>query len=157
MNKAWWINSETKQITEVEIHTHQDMNKYVGGWLECAVRLPHGNVCYVDEEGMLKKQDHFFMIMGNSQPLAGNGLVVGREVETDDSYYTEDVSVPYDIMLKLVTFLDKEYVRSWGKANASEPSMIITGVDSSGKITRNVINRYGDVIKRVVGDEEETK
>ncbi len=38
---------------------------------------------FVDEEGLLKDCDRFFVIAGNRQPLAGKGLVLGADDEGD--------------------------------------------------------------------------
>ena len=41
------------------------------------VGLPNGDSIYVDDEGLLKDSDHWFMLHGYPQPLKGRGLVMG--------------------------------------------------------------------------------
>ena len=61
------------------------MQRFVGGDIEVAFQWGNGDVLYVDEEGLLKPQEHWFAVPVErpDQPFAGNGLVVGREVEGD--------------------------------------------------------------------------
>lgn len=42
-----------------------------------------GAVVYVDEEGLAKGPQHFFLIEGCSQPLAGRGVMVGTDKNGD--------------------------------------------------------------------------
>jgi Domain of unknown function (DUF3846) len=82
MAKAYWIDSKSKTITEVEYNSLDDMHRYIGGHIEVAHAHPNGDVLYVDEEGLLKDPKNWFLYAYRSdQPLAGNGLYVGREVE----------------------------------------------------------------------------
>lgn len=53
-------------------------------------RLAPGDAVFVDDEGLFKGADRFFLYPGNSQPLAGKGLVLGsdNEGETVDAKTT---------------------------------------------------------------------
>jgi hypothetical protein len=85
MAKAYWIDSENKSITEVESSSLADMRRHIGGHIEIAFLHPNGDVLYVDEEGLLKNPEHWFRYSHRTdQPFAGNGLLVGREVEGDE-------------------------------------------------------------------------
>ena len=44
-----------------------------------------GDAVYVDDEGLMKPQTHFFKIAGYPQPLAGKGLVLGTDSEGDST------------------------------------------------------------------------
>lgn len=82
MSKAYWINSETRQISEITITDLADLQKHVGGYIEVAYEWPNGDVLYVDEEGMLKQPASGFVLLPEraDQVLAGNGVMVGREI-----------------------------------------------------------------------------
>src|SRR6187399_2253097 len=90
MAKALWIDSKNRTITEVDCNGLEDMRKYVGGSICFAMSWNTGDVLYVDDEGLLKPQEHFFMLPGCQNPLAGDGLIVGPEVETEDRWWTEN-------------------------------------------------------------------
>jgi hypothetical protein len=45
------------------------------------VEIGHGDVIYVDDEGLLKPLDWFFAVKGGHQPFAGCGLVLGSDDE----------------------------------------------------------------------------
>jgi hypothetical protein len=65
------------------------------------------NTLYVDDEGLLKPIHDYFIFIPRSdhQPLAGNGVIVGREVETDDGWYTEPPTMTIDELKPLILFL----------------------------------------------------
>jgi hypothetical protein len=44
-------------------------------------------VLFVDDEGPLKPQMHFFRIAGRDQPLPGNGVVVGADRHDEKGDY----------------------------------------------------------------------
>lgn len=77
--KAIWIRSDVRTITEVEYSGLDDLRRMVGGHIEYAMRF-NSDTLYVDEEGLLKNPKHFFSIESGHQTLAGNGVLVGREV-----------------------------------------------------------------------------
>lgn len=152
--KAILIDAAKREIREVEYnHTDTPIRSLIGGWIETAWSWPNGDVLYVDEEGLLKPQEHFFLLSlrSDGQPLAGNGVLVGREVEDDttDGYHTEPPTITVDELRKLVRFIDRKYVNSWGAANSSEPMMTIMSVGPGGAIDRTTIATAGEVVSRI--------
>ena len=68
----------------------------------------NGDVLYVDDEGLLKpSKNWFFYRHRKDQPLAGNGMLVGREVDAPDyegGYTTDDPQTKLADLLKDVVF-----------------------------------------------------
>jgi hypothetical protein len=110
MAKGYWIDSDKRTVTEVEVNGLRDIQRYVGGYIEVAYRL--GPDCvYVDEEGLLKSPNQFFTIGPNGkfhqahQFFAGNGLYLGAEVENDDGETdNDDPTVTLDELKKAILF-----------------------------------------------------
>jgi hypothetical protein len=65
----------------------------------------------VDDEGLLKPQEGFFIYEGYRQPLAGNGLVLG----TDEEGESVDPKMTLEELKSRVTFMDNFEVRLWAK------------------------------------------
>jgi len=83
--KVLFINAKDMSVEERELESHKDIRPLINGWIEAAYRYENGDVLYVDEEGLLKNPRHFFLIPERGdQPLAGNGVIVGREVEVEE-------------------------------------------------------------------------
>lgn len=139
--RALLIDSAAREIREVE---------WTGGLAEMraligcrsidlvSVRLPHGDTLWVDDEGLLVPQAHFFEFSSYPQPLAGNGLVIGREVDEKQT----PAATRVEQLQALIRFRSRGQVDAWGKANASEPAISITSMD--GK--REVLQTYGGLI-----------
>ena len=147
--KAILIDSTAREVREVEVNGLSDMQKQIGGYIEFAYELPYGDVLFVDEEGLLKGLEHWFAFSGRpDRPFAGNGLIVGREVHDADGDYirTEDVSASAETIAKYVRFLPVEYVQSWAKANASEPSATFTYIGDDGKPHTEVLSTFGQLL-----------
>lgn len=109
--KAYLINSETKTITPVDyngdyktIYTHIGCDLFDIVYAESG---GHSLSVFVDDEGLLKNAQHFFMLDGWAQPLAGNGLVLGDADEDG-----ETLAAPDDLDLSpTITFLSLQQVR----------------------------------------------
>ena len=107
MPKAIWIDSTRKEISYVTYETPDDMRDFIGGWLEIGAMLRDENVLYVDEEGLLKNPEHFFRFsLRPDQPLAGNGLIVGREVldEEGELIRMDDVALTVEEVWSMTRF-----------------------------------------------------
>lgn len=115
MTKALWVNSQLRTITQVDCNGLEDMRKYVGGSICFAMSWKTGDVLYVDDEGLLKPQDNFFFIENCHQPLAGNGIIVGPEVETENTWWTENNIITIE-KLK-VTWMTREDAWRWAVVN----------------------------------------
>lgn len=113
--KAYLINSKLKTITPVDyngdyesIYTHIGCDLFDVVYAEVG---EHKIGVYVDDEGLLNNPQHFFMLEGWSQPLAGNGLVLGGLDEEG-----ETLAAPDDLDLSsIVTFLSLSQVREIGE------------------------------------------
>lgn len=113
--KAILIDAAKREIREVEyqpIAIATDvltLQQHIGGFIEAAYRWDNCDVLYVDEEGLLKQPQHFFSItVRPDQPLAGNGIVVGIEVEDQSAtgFHTEPPSITVEELRAIVTFDD---------------------------------------------------
>jgi hypothetical protein len=82
------INAKERTITEVAIEPSlpayyralqcETITAVIPSW------FPDGECVYVDDEGLLKNPQDFFCIQGYPQPLAGNGLILGSDVDGKD-------------------------------------------------------------------------
>lgn len=86
--KAWHIDATAQTVRLVDYADGCDLRRLIGGFPEMAYRWPRtGDVLYVDEEGLLKAAEVrlatpcFLFLLRPDQPLFGNGVVVGREIE----------------------------------------------------------------------------
>ena len=111
MARALWVNSQLRKVIAVDCIGLEDMRKYVGGSICFAMSWNTGDVLYVDDEGLLKPQDHFFMLPGCQNPLAGDGIIVGPEVEAEDKWWTENTTITIE-KLK-VTWMTREQAWRW--------------------------------------------
>ena len=82
--KAILIDSYNQEVKEVEYEAESidDMYKL----LKCTMfttagYMPNGDVCLVDDEGLINGTEVFFVPEWYPQPLAGNGLIVGDDGE----------------------------------------------------------------------------
>jgi len=108
MAKAYWINSTAKTVTEVEYNSVEDMRNFIGGFLTLAYRHDNEDVLYVDDLGLYKDVPYFFYFYRPDQALAGNGLLVGKEVEVEDhpnGYITLDPAMSIEQFRELVMFI----------------------------------------------------
>lgn len=87
--RAILIDVVNRFLKEIQVGSSlEDYYKIINcGSIEVAIRLPNEDVCYVDEEGLLKKANFFFFIKGGIHVFAGNGIIVGtgREGESIDA------------------------------------------------------------------------
>lgn len=71
------IDTIKRKIYESEVSSLEEMQKLVGGHIECATILENGDEVYVNEEGLFTGDPQFFSIKGGHQPYAGNAYVIG--------------------------------------------------------------------------------
>ena len=158
--KALFIDAAARTITVVEHAGLPDLQRMVGGYIKTGWTWDTGDVLFVDEEGLFKPQANFFMVADNPQPLAGNGVVVGKERYDHDGEYlgTDDPAITVEQLTAQVRFRSRAQADAWGKANASEPASSIIVWDKDGIIKREVFARYGSVFADIPrpADEEGT-
>lgn len=112
MKKALFIDSTARTITEREWDTLADLHALLGGYIEIAVSFPptfKGDTIYVDEEGLLKQPSALFAVwsMRPDQAFAGNGVLVGPEIEGPDypnGYTNLNPKTDIEALRRLVTF-----------------------------------------------------
>jgi hypothetical protein len=94
--KAILIDSVNKTVTELNLDPQKNM---LTQWykaldvnmVEVAHYITDHDSILVDEEGLFKPCDHFFVYEGAHQPFAGKGLVVG--VNEDGETVACDITV----------------------------------------------------------------
>jgi len=157
MSKALLIDSAKREVREVDyvaspMDNPASLQSLIGGYIETAWSWETGETLYVDEEGLFKPQRHFFRLRqrADGQPLAGNGVVVGREVEdADGGYHTEPPSFSAEALSRDVQFLSREQADAWAKANASEPAVSILFAGPDGKPETEVLERFGHLYQEM--------
>lgn len=77
MKRALVIDPAKQTVEAVEKEwTLSECQEAVGGYIENGSAEPKV-VLYVDEEGLLKNPEHFFMVAGiTSTPMAGRGILM---------------------------------------------------------------------------------
>jgi hypothetical protein len=83
--QAYFIDSANKTITDVEYDgDYKNISKMIGCDIFTVINLNEdGDALFIDDEGHLKDQDsqNYFWFDGYPTMLAGNGLVLGTDVE----------------------------------------------------------------------------
>jgi hypothetical protein len=118
MPRALFIDADARTISEIEIpHGSAALAAFrdlLGGYIDLAFGWPHGDALYVDDEGLLKPWRGGFLFAlraAGYQQLAGNGIVVGREIEGEEArehpggYTTLAPQVTVEELRRLVRFL----------------------------------------------------
>lgn len=81
--KAIKINPWDKTIKEIEIgDSLQDIYDNLQAQAFDLIRIDYSNWIYVDDMGLYKQDQAFFVWDGYPQPLAGYGLVLGDQEST---------------------------------------------------------------------------
>ena len=153
--KALFINAEKREIREVDYSPHASaggfptINSFLnGGWIEAAWRWPNGDTLYVDEEGLLKPTMHFFFCRFRpDQPMAGNGVLVGEEIDDENvpgGYYTADPAMTVDQLKPQILWLDRDMFDRWARANADRPASTVTTYHQGVPITET-LQTYGQL------------
>ena len=157
--KAILIDSKAREIRAVEFNTLEDLRGFVGGWIErVPVELPNGDTLYCDEEGMFKPQSAFFRIETHPMPIAGNGVIVGPEIEDEDAregYRNDPPGCSPRSLAQYIRFMDRDQFDAWTKANASEPAISFTSFDADGTPHTEVIQRVGSLFGDVPRPKDE--
>lgn len=114
--KALLIDSTAREVREIEyaanseIEDPRSLQTLLGGYIQSAWMWDSGDVCFVDEEGLLKPQKDCFVLLplGDGVPLAGNGIVVGPEIEDEGGgWHTAPPTLTANSLRRLVRFLDR--------------------------------------------------
>lgn len=107
------INSRQRRVYEKEIENDlRSLQKIVGGYIETAFNLTdsiESDCCFVDEEGLLKGYQDFFIFKGAPVPFAGNGVIVGTGPEGESISYKDTT---LEKIQKAVTFTNRWEIMS---------------------------------------------
>ena len=106
--KAILIDSVNRSITEIDIENSLE-SIYIAGGYDCVdiVYLENNDAVYVDDEGLLNKPQHFFILAGYKQPIAGNGVILG----TTDDGDNQDIQSSLDEIKNSVRFVSLAEIR----------------------------------------------
>lgn len=107
--KAVFIDTKNRSVEEIEVSGLADFQKAVGGYIETACILDNQDQVFVNEDGMMRFDD-FFFIEGGIQPYAGNAIVVGPCDEDGDN---SDCLYSADDIKNRVTFMNRAEVVGW--------------------------------------------
>jgi hypothetical protein len=84
--KALLINPIDKTIEEVEYDgDYKQIYKYIDASPFGVVDIPNDDTIYIDDEGLFKDKQHFFIHKDVPTPLGGMALVLGADHDTGDS------------------------------------------------------------------------
>ena len=102
--KAIIVDPHKREIYETEIENNLEGLKGAidDNWIEL-VRINAQNDMYVDEEGLFKENQQFFVIAGRERklPIAGKAVIVGSDTSTGDQI---SVNMPLDVIKSMVSF-----------------------------------------------------
>lgn len=146
--QAYLIDAKARAVRPIICDDFDAIRRVIGGGyvtVEAAHKWPDGSVLLIDEEGMLKPAAHFFRLAGQSdQPLAGNGVVVGRRTDEPDQH--ADPLLDIDELRRSVSFLSRAEADAWAEDHADKPAIAL--FDSRGRIT-SVLERWGAIFRRM--------
>ena len=114
--KALLINSKTCSVTQIEIGEHfTEISKAI----DCDVfaaphTLENNDTLYVDDEGLLKNPENFFLLDSYPQPIAGNGLILGCDHEGESI----DAKTSLIELANRVKFMDINEAYNWSLAQS---------------------------------------
>lgn len=112
--KAILIDSRKREVRSVEITEHDQIAKLIDCRMFTVATYVNDQDCImVDDEGLLTGPEHFFAV-GESQPFAGNGLLMGVDMDTGDSVNPKSTVRFIEAM---VSFMNPYEVHSWAKAH----------------------------------------
>ena len=115
----------------------------IGDWVESVFEMENGDRLYCDENGLEKTPQHFFRIVGVNQPIAGIGVLTGRETETGVTLGVQ--SSIYQIKNK-VEFMARADFDRWVIAHQDKTLMEVRTFDGHNEV---VVYRktFGDLLK----------
>lgn len=148
--KALLIDSAARAVRETDCTGLDDMCRLVGGWIErLAVELDDGATLYVDGDGLFKPKAGYFWFDDRPMPVAGDGLVVGREWEKGADHGNEDVTMASSAIMERVRFASRADVQRWALANGGEAAATLASIGEDGQaemtVTAKVRDLYGSL------------
>jgi hypothetical protein len=109
--QAYLIDPFNKTITAVEYSgDYKQIYQHIGADLFTAATFnDFGDSVFVDDEGLFKPDQEFFLVNGYPQPLAGKGLVLGCNDDGD----SVEPSITLDQCRALVDWVPHHMLRSF--------------------------------------------
>ena len=84
--KAYLIDPYEQSVSEVEYNgDYNQIYKLIDATTFDVARIANGDSIYIDDEGLSKDWQEFFMHKDYGNPLAGKGLVLGCNDEGDST------------------------------------------------------------------------
>lgn len=109
--KALLIDSKNRMVKQIEIgEDFTEISKAIGCDVFAAPHiLKNNDTMYVDDEGLLKDPQHFFLLDTYPQPIAGNGLILGCDHEGDSI----DAKTSLTELADRIKFMDLNDAYNW--------------------------------------------
>lgn len=109
--KALLIDPVTRTISEVEYNGNykQIYDLIDADTFDIARLYPNGDGAFVDDEGLLKPCDHFWLHENYPSPLAGKGLLLGCDDEGESIAPSTDI----ESLRNAVRFMSRNDVLDW--------------------------------------------
>lgn len=129
------IDACQRRVSTVE-YTYRSIGQIIGiGTRPFALagRLDTGDAVVVDDEGMLREFRAGFRLVGmreDDQPLAGNGLVFGRD-NADD---TDPPLITVERLTGLIEWVDEGEYRRWIADRWHTPATVVTRADGTSEV-----------------------
>jgi hypothetical protein len=141
---AYFIDAKNQTIVQVELESWSDFKTVLGcKYIESAARWDNGDCIYVDEEGFLKPQEHYFRIAERpDQPFAGNGLLVGEEEADEASRANCPPVMTIDELRARVTFVNRAIAVELLRAR---PNAIFYNLNDG---TSEIVSTWDDMLKQ---------
>jgi hypothetical protein len=136
-DKVIIIDSIKRELREMEWDIKgKGLRPLVGDWIETGWHWrATGDVLFVDERGLLKPSQHFFVLAVrlDNWPLAGIGVVVGRELIDKKGNWlgNADPVITIDQLKPLITFLSREEVDQWALDHSAGTAGFVGSIDKS--------------------------
>lgn len=106
---GYLIDAVKRTITEVAVGDYKTIYPLLGCECFTCVGVEDDDTIYVDDEGLLKPQENFFLYEGYPQPLAGNGLVLG----TDEEGESVNPKMTLETLKGRVKFMNRREAYLW--------------------------------------------
>jgi len=93
----------TKETIEEDGSTKPYAAKLGCEWITAGFHFKNGDVLFVDDEGLIKKQPslNYFHITNTEQVFAGRGIIVGTRETSEDLVNTDVKSTELEVALKV--------------------------------------------------------
>ena len=109
-SKAIVIDPYIRKVYEVVLESYDDFGRIIGDTICVGPRLSDRSCVFVDDNGLLKDNQSFFVIKGYNQPLAGIGIIAGN----DEFGETIDTEMEIEDLGNLLLWADDD----WGRKEA---------------------------------------